>query len=66
MGRIDENALSTIQLCLMNNVLQEVLKEKSTYALWKKLNALYMKKYLANRLVLKQYLYTFRMVQGKL
>ncbi|MFQ6648043.1 hypothetical protein Gotur_021848 [Gossypium turneri] len=29
---LNEKALSTIQLCLMNNVLQEVLKEKTTMA----------------------------------
>ncbi|MBA0750668.1 hypothetical protein Gogos_002071 [Gossypium gossypioides] len=48
-----------------DNVLQEVLKEKITFALWKKLEALYMTKSLANRLILKQHIYTFRMAKGK-
>lgn len=45
----------------MNDVLQEVLSEKITATLWRKLETLYMTKSLANRLVLKQRLYTFRM-----
>lgn len=31
--KLDEKTLSTIQLCLTNNVLQEVLSEKTTIAL---------------------------------
>ncbi|MFQ6629260.1 hypothetical protein Gotur_007395 [Gossypium turneri] len=62
---LDEKTLSTIQLYFTNNVLQEILKEKTIYALWKKLEALYMTKSLANMLVLKQRLYTFRMAEGE-
>ncbi|KAG8472618.1 hypothetical protein CXB51_034307 [Gossypium anomalum] len=58
---LDEKALSAIQLCLANMVLQEVLKEKTSSALWKRLETLYATKSLANRLVLKQRLFTFRM-----
>ncbi|MBA0759427.1 hypothetical protein Gotri_022318, partial [Gossypium trilobum] len=32
---LDEKALSVIQLCLVNTVLQEVLMEKTSSALWK-------------------------------
>ncbi|MBA0750669.1 hypothetical protein Gogos_002072, partial [Gossypium gossypioides] len=35
------------------------------FALWKKLEALYMMKSLTNRLVLKQRLYTFRVAKGE-
>ncbi|MBA0756786.1 hypothetical protein Gogos_022163, partial [Gossypium gossypioides] len=62
---LNEKALSTIQLCVINNTLQEVLNEKIMSTLCKKLEALYMKKSLTNRLVLKQRLYTFRMVEGE-
>ncbi|KAG8479429.1 hypothetical protein CXB51_029695 [Gossypium anomalum] len=59
---LDEKALSTIQLCLTNTVLQEVLMEKTSSALWKRLETLYATKSLANRLVL----FTFRMNKGEL
>ncbi|KAH1113876.1 hypothetical protein J1N35_007254 [Gossypium stocksii] len=58
---LDEKALSAIQLCLANTVLQEVLMEKTSSALWKRLETLYATKSLANSLVLKQRLFTFRM-----
>ena len=62
---LDEKALSAIQLCLANTVLQEVLMEKTSFALWKRLETLYATKSLANRLVLKR-LFTFRMNEGEL
>ncbi|MFQ6630484.1 hypothetical protein Gotur_008661, partial [Gossypium turneri] len=40
--------------------------EKTSSALWKKLETLYATKSLANRLVLKQRLFTFRMNEGEL
>ncbi|MFQ6654944.1 hypothetical protein Gotur_025709 [Gossypium turneri] len=63
---LDEKALFAIQLCLVNTVLQEVLMEKTSSALWKRLESLYATKSLANRLVLKQRLFTFRMNEGEL
>ncbi|MFQ6634931.1 hypothetical protein Gotur_010252 [Gossypium turneri] len=54
------------KLCLANTVLQEVLMEKSSSALWKRLETLYATKSLANRLVLKQRLFTFHMNEGEL
>ena len=63
---LDEKALSAIQLCLTNTVLQEVLMEKTSSALWKRLEILYATKSLANRLVLKQRLFTFRMNECEL
>ncbi|MBA0671123.1 hypothetical protein Goklo_029604, partial [Gossypium klotzschianum] len=50
---LDEKALSTIQLCLTNIVLQEVLMEKISTTLWKRLETFYATKSLVNRLVLK-------------
>ncbi|KAG8496442.1 hypothetical protein CXB51_007515 [Gossypium anomalum] len=63
---LDEKALSAIQLCLTNTVLQEVLMEKTSSALWKRLKTFYATKSLANRLVLKQRLFTFRINEGEL
>ncbi|MFQ6653331.1 hypothetical protein Gotur_024778 [Gossypium turneri] len=40
--------------------------EKTSSALWKKLETLYATKFLANRLVLKQRLFTFRMNEYEL
>ncbi|MBA0769993.1 hypothetical protein Gotri_018677 [Gossypium trilobum] len=54
------------KLCLANRVLQEVLMEKTSSALWKRLETLYATKSLANRLVLKQCLLTFRMNECEL
>ncbi|MBA0759617.1 hypothetical protein Gotri_022472, partial [Gossypium trilobum] len=48
------------KLCLANTVLQEVLMEKTSSVLWKRLETLYATKSLANHLVLKQCLFTFR------
>ncbi|MFQ6640576.1 hypothetical protein Gotur_016159 [Gossypium turneri] len=54
------------KLCLANAVLQEVLMEETSSALWKKLETLYATKSLANRLVLKQHLFTFCMNEGEI
>ncbi|MFQ6629191.1 hypothetical protein Gotur_007746, partial [Gossypium turneri] len=63
---LDEKTLSVIQLCLANRVLQEVLMEKTSSVLWKRLETLYSTKSLANRLVLKQRLFTFHMNECEL
>ncbi|MFQ6660850.1 hypothetical protein Gotur_029216 [Gossypium turneri] len=63
---LDEKALSTIHLCLANTVLQEVLMEKTSTVLWKRLETLYATKSLSNRLVLKQRLFTFRINEAEL
>ncbi|MBA0879292.1 hypothetical protein Goshw_024258 [Gossypium schwendimanii] len=63
---LDENILSTIQLCIANTILQEVLMEKTSSVLWKMLESLYATKSLANRLVLKQRLFMFRMNECEL
>ena len=50
---IDEKARSAIQLSLANEVLREVISEKTTKALWEKLESLYLKKTLTNKLYKK-------------
>ncbi|MFQ6653330.1 hypothetical protein Gotur_024778 [Gossypium turneri] len=64
MAVLVQNGLK--KLCLANTVLQKVLMEKTSSALWKKLETLYATKFLANRLVLKQRLFTFRMNEYEL
>ena len=61
---LDEKALSAIQLCLSKEVLREVASENTTVALWAKLESLYMTKSLANKLRLKESLYTIRIPVG--
>ncbi|MFQ6646315.1 hypothetical protein Gotur_020042 [Gossypium turneri] len=54
------------KLYLTNRLLQEVLMGKTSSVLWKRLKTLYATKSLANRLVLKQHLFTFRMNEVEL
>jgi len=61
---IDDKALSTIQFCLSDATLQEVLLKTTAIGLWKKLEETYMKKSLTNRLRLKLRLYTLHMAEG--
>jgi hypothetical protein len=63
-GELEEKAHSMILLSLSDGVLREVADEETTAGLWKKLESLYMKKSLTNRLFLKQRLYTLRMQEG--
>ncbi|KAL5790410.1 hypothetical protein ACOSQ2_005298 [Xanthoceras sorbifolium] len=61
---IDEKARSAIQLSLSDEVLHEVISEKTTKALWEKLESLYLKKTLTNKLYKKQCLYSLRISEG--
>ncbi|KAL5770852.1 hypothetical protein ACOSP7_015006 [Xanthoceras sorbifolium] len=58
---IDEKARSAIQLSLSDEVLREVIYEKTTKALWEKLESLYLKKTLTNKLYNKQCPYSLCM-----
>jgi hypothetical protein len=55
--RKDRKALSLIQLHLSNNILQEVLQERSAAALWLKLKSICMSKDLTSRLQVKMKLF---------
>jgi len=57
---IDQKALSTIQLSITDDVLQEVISETTSVKLLNKLESLYMKKTVANRLGALQKLYMLR------
>ena len=61
---LDEKALSALQLSLSPDVLREVMNAKSAAELWNKLAELYMTKSLANKLCLKEHLYTIHIVEG--
>jgi hypothetical protein len=63
-AELEEKAHSSILLSLSDGVLREVADEETAAGLWKKLENLYMKKSLTNRLFLKQRLYTLKMEEG--
>lgn len=56
---------SAIILCLGDKPLREVSKEDSAAAMWTKLESLYMTKSLANRLYMKQKLYSFKIIDER-
>ena len=60
----DRKALSQIHLHLSNQILQDVLKEKTVDVLWLKLEELCMTKSLMSKLHLKQQLYLHSMAEG--
>ena len=58
-------AQSTLILSLKDRALREISRESSGVAIWRKLESLYMTKSLANRLYLKQRLYSFKMQEER-
>ena len=62
MEILEEKAFSTILLCLADELIVEVLDDKSAVSLWHKLESLYMS--LTNKLLLKQRLFALRMHEG--
>ncbi|KAK1626214.1 hypothetical protein QYE76_000529 [Lolium multiflorum] len=62
--RKDRKALSLIQLHLSNNILQEVLQEKTTAELWVKLEEICLSKDLTGRLHVKMKLFSHKLQEG--
>ena len=62
--RKDRKALYMIQLHLSNNILQEVLQEKSVAALWLKLGSICISKDLTNEMHMKMKLFTHKLQEG--
>ncbi len=62
--RKDRKALSQIHLHLSNNILQEVLQEKTAAALWLKLESICMSKDLTSKMHLKMKLFTHKLQEG--
>lgn len=54
---IEMEAINTIRLYPSDNVLFNVMDEDSVSVIWKKLEKLYMKKSITNKLYLKRQLY---------
>jgi hypothetical protein len=62
--RKDHKDLSLIQLHLSNNILQEVLQEKSAMAMWLKLESICMSKDLTSRLDVKMKFFLHKLQEG--
>jgi hypothetical protein len=60
----DHKALSHIHLHLSNNILQEVLAEKTTAVLWLKLESICMSKNLTSKMHMKMKLFTHKLQEG--
>ena len=58
--RKDRNALFLIQLHLSNDILQQVLQEKTAAELWLKLESIYMSKDLTSTMHMKLKLFTLK------
>ena len=50
----EERAMSMIRLSMADEILSNVLDEKTTISVWKKLESLYMTKSLSNKLIMKK------------
>jgi tRNA uridine 5-carbamoylmethylation protein Kti12 len=61
---INVRAWSAIHLCLADDVLFNIVMEKTIADLWTKLESLYKKKSLTNMIFLKRQLYSFHMKEG--
>src|SRR3954466_5088207 len=61
---LQERALNAIFMSVTDNVLREIATKKTASDAWKKLEELYSRKSLTNRLYLKKRLYNLRMVEG--
>ena len=64
MGELDMKVVSTIRLILADEVMHDVMEEKSTTGIWLNLEKRYMSKSLMNKLNLKQNLYVLKMTKG--
>ncbi|KAG8488618.1 hypothetical protein CXB51_016586 [Gossypium anomalum] len=62
--RKDRKALTQLHLHLSNEILQNVMKEKTVAALWKRLKQICMSKNLTSKLHMKQRLYAHRLEEG--
>ncbi|KAG8496341.1 hypothetical protein CXB51_007486 [Gossypium anomalum] len=62
--RKDRKSLTQLHLHLSNEILQDVMKDKTAAALWKRLEQICMSKTLTSKLHMKQRLYAHRLEEG--
>jgi hypothetical protein len=61
---LNARALSTICLCLGDEVLVNITGEETKTSLWNKLESLYMTKSLTNKIFFNRFLYSLQMKEG--
>ena len=61
---MEEWAFTTLQLAMGENVISEISGETTAKGIWNKLEELYMKKSLTNRLILLRTFFTYKMKEG--
>ena len=61
---MDEKATSAIRLNLGNEFIHNILEAKIVKEVWEKLEGLYMRKNLTNKLYMKKQLYSLHMKEG--
>ena len=61
---MDEKETSIIRLNLGDEVIHNILEAKTTKEIWEKLEGLYMRKNLTNKLYVKKQLYSLHMKEG--
>ena len=62
---MEVNAYGTIVLNVTDNVLRQIVDQKTTYALWNKLNEIYLHTSLPNKAFLRERLFTNQMDASK-
>ena len=62
---IQESTFSIIVLCLADNVLRRIDREKTAFGVWKRLEEFFMTKSLTNRIMLKEKFFRFHMDASK-
>ncbi|ESQ38591.1 hypothetical protein EUTSA_v10029300mg [Eutrema salsugineum] len=60
---MQDQAVSTIQLCLSDDITNQVMNITTCMEMWDKLEKMYMSKSLSSKLYLKQKLYGLKMVE---
>ncbi|XP_017981005.1 PREDICTED: uncharacterized protein LOC108663030 [Theobroma cacao] len=64
-AKLEQRCVSTIRLCIGDNVFNHVIDEDSALRLWAKLKKIYLAKSLSNKLQLKQKLYRLKMEENE-
>ncbi|XP_058092391.1 putative pentatricopeptide repeat-containing protein At1g68930 [Magnolia sinica] len=62
--KLDQRAINTMQLYLVDEVLYNVIDETTTSGLWVKMESIHMTESLFNRLYLKRQFYNIKMTKG--
>ena len=62
---LEKKACAMIRACLMDEILCDMLEERSSRDLWSRLHILYMEKNMCNKLILNKQLYSLQMSEGE-